>query len=181
MSKSLPAARKDKAGNERRHYSNWLITVNTNYRPKDDTDAEAVATELEVAANRFLQLGPIIECLERAHSQAHVTTPLEHDIIRIEVPTASIELGTNTRGQRVHLHAYIKVVHRTNLQLNQKDIQQFFREALVDDPRIKNVYVNVRWVPATDEITRDYIEKHSMRIITAQAPSAAAAAMPDAQ
>lgn len=172
MSQIPPASRITKSGKERRHYSNFLLTVNTNYRPRDQTDAETVATELEVAANRFLQLQPILECLERAATQRNVTRPLEDDIIRVEVLTATIELGTNARGQRVHLHAYIKVVHRTVLTMNARAVQDWFREALSDDPRIKNIYVNVRWVPATEEMTRDYIEKNH-RVL---APTAADAA-----
>lgn len=169
MEAPKPAQRKGVSGKPRRHYSNFLLTVNTNYRPRDDTDAATVATELDVAANRFLQLGPILECLERTATQRSVTRPIEEDIIKVEVPTASIELGTNTRGQRIHLHAYIKIVHKTVLTMNAKAVQAWFREALADDQRIKNVYVNVRWIPATDEMTRDYIEKHSISILGAAA------------
>jgi hypothetical protein len=153
---------------DRDHYSNFLLTVNTNYRPRDDTEAEVIATKLHVASNEFLQLEPIMSAVKFVGAAAKTGTPA--DILRVEVTSAAIELGTDTRGQRVHLHAFIKFKHRTMMQLDGKVIQAWFNHALEDDKRIKNCYVNVRWVPASDEMVQAYIAKHQ-RTVRAPKPN----------
>ena len=72
--------------------------------------------------------------------------------------------GADKRGQRVHLHALIKLVHHTVLRLSVPVIKAFFSERLMAlDGRIHGVYCNVRWIPATEEMTLAYIRKGNAR------------------
>lgn len=139
----------------RKKFSNFLLTINSNYRPRDDTDAQTTAAQLKLAAERFFQLDPILECVS-VRGEGHTVAD---NITRVEVVTWSIELGTSTRGQRLHIHALLKFVHSTWLQLDREAIATWWRNELSDDVRIKNIYVNIRWVPATEELLKAYIEK----------------------
>jgi len=58
-------------------------------------------------------------------------------------------------NKQVHLHGLIKVRHRTKLQLDLQKIHAFFTEAL----RLKNIYVNVKYVPDNDISLTKYMRK----------------------
>lgn len=141
---------------KKKKFSNFLVTINSNYRPRDDTDARATAEELKSAAEKFFTLEPILECVS---VRGPPGVSVADNIVRVEVVTWSIELGGNTRGQRLHVHAMLKFVHTTWLQLKPEAIKAWWVKELEDDVRIKNIYVNIRWVPATEELLKAYIEK----------------------
>ena len=138
----------------RQHYSNFLVTINTNYRPRTDAEANEIAHVLWQVADEFFQLEPILDaCTFPSGGGVQL-------IDKVSVADWSIELGTDKRGQRVHSHALIKLVHHTVLRLSVPVIKAFFSERLMAlDGRIHGVYCNVRWIPATEEMTLAYIRK----------------------
>lgn len=136
-----------------RYYSNFILTINPNVRPVDDDDARQVGELLRQVGARFFTLENILAAMKFRNGGS------SDGVSRVEVVSWSVELGTNTRGQRVHIHAYIKVEHTNWMQFDQTTIQHWFMDELASYQRVKNVFVNIRWVPATDELIKAYVEK----------------------
>lgn len=135
-------------------YSNYLLTINTNIRPVSDEHAQALAAKLRELGQKFFTLNTILDMVDvYGQGTSH------DDISRVEVVSWSIELGTNTRGQRMHLHAFLKFQHSTVIKINPGSVKEWWFDHLKDDTPCKNVYVNIRWLPATDEMARAYVEK----------------------
>jgi len=70
----------------------------------------------------------------------------------IDIKTA-VEKGK--KQEQVHLHGFIKVRHRTKLQLDLQKIHAFFTKEL----RLKNIYVNVKYVPDNNISLTKYMRK----------------------
>jgi hypothetical protein len=141
------------------HYSNFFLTVNTNVRPNDKAEALAVGGQLQAVGKQFFTLDVIEDMLRFKYGDKATQLRL---VDRISVPSWSIELGRTNRGQRVHLHAFIKIVHHTWLVLDRPSIQQWFNEhlqALPDGEIYRGCYVNIRWIPASEEMALAYIVK----------------------
>lgn len=145
------------------------MTLNTNYRPSDTAEAIQIGQELQAIGRRFFTLDEIERVLEFRYGDP---SRLIRYIDKIEIPRWSIELGTTSKGQRVHLHALIKITHHTYVQLNSRATQEFFNQAFAEipDPRIKNTYANFRWLPATEEMALSYIGKQQTKYGTGGAP-----------
>ena len=62
---------------------------------------------------------------------------------------------TGKKEKRVHLHALIKTNHRTKLQLDLRKIHSFFTDKL----RLKNIYINVKYVPDNNITLIKYLRK----------------------
>lgn len=135
------------------YYSNFIITINTNVRPVDDADAQSFGELVRQVGDRFFTLDNILAAMKFKESGS------TKEISRVEVSSWSVELGTNTRGQRVHIHAYVKVEHTCWMQFDQEAIQRWFNNEFASYQRVKNVFVNIRWVPATDELVKAYVSK----------------------
>lgn len=138
----------------KKRYSNYLVTINTNIRPTSDAEAEQITEVLKEVGTEFFTLDNILECLELKGRNASVD-----QISRIEVSSWSVELGQNTRGQRLHIHAFIKIEHNTVIKIDAGAVRDWWVKALCDVSRCKNVYVNIRWMPATEELAKEYVEK----------------------
>ena len=140
------------------HYSNFFLTVNTNFRPHDKAEAMSVGRELQALGAQFFTLDTIEDMIKFKYGEK--SAMLRH-VQKISVPSWSIELGTSSKGQRVHLHAFIKIVHHTWLMLSAGNIQAWFNAGFerLGDTRIKGVYANVRWIPASEEMAIAYTVK----------------------
>ena len=151
------------------HYTNIFMTLNTNFRPTDTAEAMQIGAELQAIGRRFFTLDEIEKVLRFRYGDPE---RLIRYIDKIEIPRWSIELGTTAKGQRVHLHALIKIVHHTYVQLDSRATQEFFNEgfAAIPDARIKNCYAHFRWLPATEEMALAYIGKQQVRYGTGGAP-----------
>lgn len=136
------------------HYSRFLVTVNTNYRPVDMADAREVGDKLLAAFRTMLTeegFRKIIRIIARNGDFS--------DIVKIQVPDWAVELGKDPRGQRVHLHAYIKIEHYTIIQLSPKEIKDWIKSRIEDD-RVKCLKIDIQFVKANEELVKRYIGKH---------------------
>jgi hypothetical protein len=128
--------------------------VNTNYRPPNNEAGQLVADKLYEAADQFLTPDGISAAIKLISAYATMA-----DIKSVDVAQWAVEVGTHVQGQRVHLHAFIKIKHSAVIQLNVADIKQFFEQRMVGVAGIRSCAVHVRWIPATDELTKAYINK----------------------
>lgn len=87
------------AAEEKVHYSWFLVTINTNYRPKTRADAVAVGQEL-FNAFRTLLTPEGFQAIIVVKKKGDTYDKVDH----IEVPDWATELGKDPRGKRVHLH-----------------------------------------------------------------------------
>ncbi len=133
-------------------YSNFLLTINTNYKPEFQSDLAEVAEQLETALYGLFtheNLRKIVS-FPRGGDYSQL-----HDI-NVEF---SREVGKHAQGGRVHAHAIIKIQHNSYIRLDPKAIQKIMVEQ-IDDTRVKNVYVNVKAFRG-EQYVRDYINKDS--------------------
>jgi len=123
--------------------STFLITVNSNSQ-----DLISKVQMREVAERFFNQIENHFRFLNHKHPETNNVSYVDS----IDIETA-VEKGK--KQERVHLHRLIKVRHRTKLQLDLQKIHAFFTEAL----RLKNIYVNVKYVPDNDISLTKYMRK----------------------
>ncbi len=121
----------------------FFLTVNTNSQ-----DLISEVQMRAVAEQFFNQIENYFRFLNRKFPE---TNNVSH-VDSIDIETA-VEKGK--KQERVHLHGLIKVRHRTKIQLDLRKIHSFFTEAL----RLKNIYVNVKYVPDNDISLLKYMRK----------------------
>jgi hypothetical protein len=134
----------------RTHYSNFLVTINTNYRPQYQDDLADVAQNLE---NAMYQLFTH-ENLKKVLSFKYGGDYSQVEDIDVEFGR---EVGTHSKGGRLHSHSIVRIKHYTHLRLIPGEISRIIKEQM-NDQRVKNVYVNVKWFQG-EQFLEDYIEK----------------------
>jgi len=135
--------------------SNFLITVNTNYVPKNAADGQEVSDRLAEIGNDLFLVSENIETIFAFRP------PYEHDTFRGNVRETMLETGRTEIGPKngmVHLHVHLRVVHNSKVHLNRYLISQFFMAGFNGDPRIKKIWVNVKGFGDPRD-ARDYVEK----------------------
>lgn len=162
-------------------FSNFFVTINTNFRPRNSAEATQVGHELFAAFRTMLTpvgFRYITVIMNKDHT-------FDNNILEFDVPYWATELGKDPRGARVHLHAFIKVTHTSFIRLSPNRIKHWVRPpsehdknpemaavgaelrkersaeslALADDPRIKCLKLDIKHVPATEEMIQRYIKK----------------------
>lgn len=139
------------------HYSNFMFTGNTNWRPKSKDQAKQQAQWVYTVLRVFLTPRYISPAVRLAGSTR---------VKGLKITGWGVELGTNTKGQRIHFHAFLKFVHTGSMQLDVPMLKQQFlaawNEALPTVTPPSNPYMNVKWYAATEELLKRYIYKQSM-------------------
>lgn len=172
-----PAPVKRAAGFRPKHYSNFVLTVNTNYRPRDDADGQRVADQLYRVADVFLTPDGILSTLKFM-----VASGSARDISAIHVGDWAVEVGTHRMGQRVHLHAFVKIQHSTMLQFDVPTLKMFFQDRMCVEGAeyytrgVKSIAAHAQWVRASEELISEYVLKGQRH-----GPAAAARADPAAR
>jgi len=123
--------------------SAFFLTVNSNSQ-----DLICKAQMREVAEQFFNQIENHFRFLNHKFPETNNVSY----VVLIDIKIA-VEKGK--KQERVHLHGLIKVRHRTKLQLDLQNIHAFFTEAL----RLKNIYVNVKYVPDNNISLTKYMRK----------------------
>lgn len=139
--------------------SAWFITINTNKAAPTVDQFETlkqglrrVAEELQdpnnmkryvIWTNRINVKGPVRYVNGPRNYELDSIDTLESvDFrVRIEKSPSTAPLNPN----RVHMHIYLKIVHRSNIHLNQSEIRDIANEVLVNNIYgVTGVYVNIR-------------------------------------
>jgi len=140
-------------GGKRIHYSDFFLTINTNIRPTSPAQATFLGKVMEVTMSHMFQ--------EDAFKPAVKVTPGTH-ILDANIGPWSVELGPDQ--QRVHAHAFMKFEHDGVMQLSPEGLRSVFLSLWPKDPNIpplKNVYVDIKWVKATDKLIAAYLSKQN--------------------
>ena len=131
-------------GKRKVRYSNYLLTVNTQLRPKSNDDSYAAGQEL--SRNITEMLGDMESVLRISGG-----TFDEETFPSISAKFA-VELGP--KAQRVHAHIFIEVAHRAdNVQI---DVQ--YVRAFMNGRYGKRLHIDARGV-RTGKALEDYIGK----------------------
>jgi hypothetical protein len=131
--------------------SNFLITINPNYIPKDAADAQEWGSKLESV---------VLDVFSKEDAKDWLKFLDGGDVGDIESIQGGfgVEIGKRAQGGRLHMHMYIEIVHETKLQINLTYIRSALAEGM-SDFGIKSVYVNVRAVRGGEFSIRNYILK----------------------
>lgn len=144
------------------HYSNFFLTINTNYRPPTKVQAVVYSKILYELMPRFFTKPVLAKCI-RAQPGTKISS--------VQVVDWGVELGTHPQGQRLHTHAFIKFVHNGSMQLDIPSIQrellalwpsEFESDQFRAFPAPKSIAVHVKWIPAREEMLARYIHKQKM-------------------
>lgn len=134
--------------------STWFVTISTNIRPVDSSDAAALSLDLELTVKEMFStrhgLEYIMQFLEGSWNDIQHNADNEL--------TWGIEIGSDPRGGRVHAHVQFKLYHTGKIHLDYKRIKQFVVEAMA--PRCKGCHVDCHCVKGVDPVA-GYILKGS--------------------
>lgn len=140
------------ASNKIRH-SDFLVTINTNFRPKDRVEMDEVQSALERAVEDMSTPSGLREVVRVLEPNVTLTAA---NVKNVDVEYAG-EVGESAKGGRVHSHTIIKVTHTTKIQMDPKKISSFVM-ASIESPHVKNVHVNIKLLP-TNGYAEDYLHK----------------------
>jgi hypothetical protein len=132
------------------NYSNYIITINTNYRPKYQNDLSDIADKLTSALNNLFT---------HNHLPHVIAFPKGGNYSMIEDIDVEFgeEVGAHAKGGRLHAHAVVKIKHHTFIKLKPNEISKILVDE-IDDERVKSLYVNIRFFYG-EQFIQDYIQK----------------------
>lgn len=149
---SLPPLTTDSNKPPKTKHSDFLITINTNYRPKLTPDSKDVGKVLSKAINKLNTHENLTKIITLDGTDTYAAS-----IKKIKAQFA-VEIGQNPKGRRIHAHLILQVDHTSRIQINIPVLREVV-DGLLDDPRIKKpVYVNVKYTPSGRSV-EDYIKK----------------------
>ena len=130
--------------------SRFLVTINTNLRPRSNEEAARAAEDFKQALERVLptaaQTGDLFVFLEGGPADLVETT------IRY-----NLEVGKERRGGRLHSHALVFVKHHAKIRYDAQFTAHAVAQAMAD-PAVTKCYVNVALLP-TDVAAENYLLK----------------------
>lgn len=154
--------------------SAWFITINTNRaahtRAEFDHLSEGlreVANELKspegleqiiVFTNRLNVKGPARYAAEGRQYNLDDIEKVDSVEFRVRIEKSASTAPMNPN--RVHMHIYMKVVHRSNIHLDQAAIKQIANNILVNmNYRVAGVYVHIRTANTGNDNIMRYLGK----------------------
>lgn len=133
----------------KQHYSNFLLTVNSNFRPSSREEALEMRDRLRTGMKALCTeqgMRSSIKFLNGGNYYDNILEPIDVEF--------AAELGEDPKGSRIHVHALMKLVHNDKVQLNREAIKSVVGSA----SGIPSLYVNAKWVPS-ERTVQDYIKK----------------------
>lgn len=182
--KSISGKDEEEDDHPRLNYSDWLVTISSNVRGVKKN--LAVESGIEILPETFTEpyadaLMHIYNCaiskdkqdyIFKAHPQARQQPfKASRDIVSIDSEVVS-EIGTKAKGGRIHIHAILRVVHTTLLQIDAPRFREVLKECLAQfnksamgkglQPPIKNVYAHLKWIPSF-RAAENYLAKQGIK------------------
>lgn len=111
------------SGGPKRKFSNFLLTINTNKRPRTQEEAKPLIDKLRETMQYMLSA----EGLKRI-TRFLLPAEFNKDYIASVKSQFNLEIGETKHGKRVHSHAIIQYVHTTRLHLNFLEIKKIMIE-----------------------------------------------------
>ena len=141
---------KQKVKNEKILSSNFLLTINTNQRYKDDD--EDLDNDIEVFDETIKEILNDIP----QYVNLPKNTPFDEEHIKNVDIDYTIEKGT--KNNQLHIHIMLKFRHKTKIQLNYQKI----KTKITKDLGLKNIYLNNRLIRNSgSENILDYLNKYT--------------------
>lgn len=139
-------------------HSGFLVTINTNYRPSLPTEARDMAEKL----HRFMgyltsdNILPYIFKFLPPHENDKFNS---NTILNVNAEYR-VERGGSSKGGRIHAHLFIKVEHRTKLQIDPNALRSIFMDydEFKNDPRVSNPHIDIKAV-SVDANIDNYLRK----------------------
>lgn len=138
--------------------SKWLILVNSNIKPSNAEQANAIADGIKGGLRRVIE-----DKLQNVIVFNRPGDSWNTDSIKSVELQMAAEVGHSAKGGRVHLHAILDVWHWSNISLPSRLLRDELRP-LACNPKSdlfcgsKNLFVRVKWIPS-DRALEEYIEK----------------------
>ena len=135
---------------QKTRHSNFLITINTNKRPKTQNELVKYVNDLRsYVKNGLLSNYGLTRLLKFKEGNLG-------DIKNIDAKFA-IEMGRHTKGGRVHAHIFLKIDHNAMLDFPNK---QFIIDELSRRMGIMSPHIDFKIVGSQKNI-EDYLSKYS--------------------
>ncbi len=150
---------------EKKQFSDFFITINTNYRPKTNEESFSMGAKLRTVVQKLFQDPEALRSV--------LDERTDFDRIENVDSNFSIEIGRDPRGRRVHTHIQATITHTTKVFFDKAAVKAFVM-ANIDDARVKGVLVGIRGQRNANLTRKQYLAKD------AKAPEAAAAEAADA-
>lgn len=133
-------------------YSNFLVTINTNYRPVDDADALDKRDRLR-AKMRYL--------LSSAGMEKIIAFPKGEGNYRDNVTTVQNDFAVEMGEERllIHSHALIRITHNSYIRLDREAIRQIVGQDLIRDGEFRNCHIDIKSVKSHMYL-EDYLKKN---------------------
>ena len=136
------------------HYSNFFLTINTNIHPGSSAEATYLGYVCHTAAQDFWQKQNFLQVINKKDPDTK--------LLKVDIGPWGVELSPTQ--QRVHVHAFVKIVHDGIVQLDIPEIQKVFlslwpKSSLVP---LGSVAVHVKWVSAQAEMLARYVSKQAV-------------------
>jgi hypothetical protein len=131
-------------------FSNFLVTINPNYRPNTDIEALGMRDRLREAVTPLFTHEGYKQIIQFPRGGGSYETSISN----ID-SSFSLELGKDNRGSRNHAHAVIKVVHNSYIKLDPRKIGDIVGQNL----GVEKVYVNVKALSTATQYAEQYINK----------------------
>lgn len=138
---------------KRVHFSNFMVTMNTNQQPDSIEDAERIARELEHMGDAIFGSEDAVKRFVVFRESPDVETMWRDSVFKCRSRYV-VEIGD--KEKRMHLHVSLKLVHNTFVRLNLDRIYQAAQEHL-EGSGVTIKYLNISVGRPSPE---DYIEKY---------------------
>lgn len=140
--------------NRKVYHSDFLVTVNTNFRPTTEDELQDMSNNLEHAMDSMTHAEGLREIVTVLREGESFTAGFVREV-HSEV---AVEVGGSKYGGRVHAHATIKIAHYSRIRLNPLAIRDYIVRELNSD-KVKNVHVDIKLLP-TSGYVEDYVKKN---------------------
>ena len=141
----------------KKHYSDFLITVNTNFKPAPNTgEAEYMFDRLQNTMKDVFENNT--EKIIQFPAQDHHGNPLPpanyYDNVKSVDVEFVLEIGNRPRGGRIHSHATVKVVHDAYIRMDRKAIHEMIMARLGF-----NFHLDIKATSVQHKYVEDYLRK----------------------
>lgn len=149
-----------KVHEQKRKNSNFLLTWNTNYRPKNREEIESLADGLVDKIDAFFadHLKECVQCVDKNGSLHPITdSEWSSGIYHVRV-TSHPEVGSNFKyGARFHIHSEVYFLHSLKLRMDPKLLKDLFNKSLegTNLPQIKYLNIQIGKISAEDYLMKD--------------------------
>lgn len=137
-------------------YSNFYITIQTNYRAKSQADYDRFLDRFEEVLAELYDVENLDQHVIKFHHLNQQDSWTDEFIKHVNIQT-NIEEGRTRRGGRIHAHTLLQITHVTRIQVDAMAIREYVLQRLAPD--VKGPIVLVKMINEQTKWILDYIRK----------------------